>query len=192
MKNLWKKLHSKKSGGSSRSQSASDATNRSSSRSNSNPSPIPDPLHHVAHATNTFALATSGIPVPPQSRDQLPQHLSPPSSPVASSSHTPPTSPDSTQKGSTAVNSPPPPATTPGFLSTAYSGTKTILEVVRESSDVFVPLKSVAGGLAAIFKQYDVSSCTVDPRTPLILDVIISNSSLIRTMFGDSFSESNC
>jgi hypothetical protein len=38
-----------------------------------------------------------------------------------------------------------------------YSGTKMLLELVRESSDVFVPLKSVAGGLSALLKQYDVS-----------------------------------
>ena len=42
-----------------------------------------------------------------------------------------------------------------------------ILEVVRESSDVLVPLKSVAGGLSALFKQYDVSSCVVPTCTLL-------------------------
>ena len=31
------------------------------------------------------------------------------------------------------------------------------LEVVKESSDVFVPLKSVVGGLSVLLKQYDVS-----------------------------------
>jgi hypothetical protein len=29
------------------------------------------------------------------------------------------------------------------------------LEVVKESSDVFVPLKSVVGGLSVLLKQYD-------------------------------------
>jgi hypothetical protein len=56
-------------------------------------------------------------------------------------------------------------------MATAYSGTKMALEVVRESSDVFVPLKSVVGGLSAFLKQYDVSDLQITlPR--LILDVI--------------------
>jgi len=42
------------------------------------------------------------------------------------------------------------------WTSAAYSSTKVVLDVVKESSDVFPPLKSVASGLAAILKHYDV------------------------------------
>jgi len=40
--------------------------------------------------------------------------------------------------------------------STAYASTKLAIDVVKESSDVFTPLKSVAGGLSAVLKHYDV------------------------------------
>ena len=43
-----------------------------------------------------------------------------------------------------------------GWKSTAYESTKVVIDVVKESSDIFVPLKSAAGGLAAILKHYDV------------------------------------
>ena len=42
------------------------------------------------------------------------------------------------------------------WMSTAYSSTKVVIDVVKESSDAFPPLKSVASGLAAILKHYDV------------------------------------
>jgi len=38
----------------------------------------------------------------------------------------------------------------------AYASTKLVIDVVKDSSDVFTPLKSVAGGLSAILKHYDV------------------------------------
>jgi len=41
-------------------------------------------------------------------------------------------------------------------MSAAYSSTKVVIDVVKESSDVFLPLKSVASGLAALLKHYDV------------------------------------
>ena len=41
-------------------------------------------------------------------------------------------------------------------MSAAYSSTKVVIDVVKESSDVFPPLKSVASGLAAVLKHYDV------------------------------------
>ena len=44
----------------------------------------------------------------------------------------------------------------PSWMSAAYSSAKVVIDVVKESSDVFPPLKSVAGGLAAILKHYDV------------------------------------
>ena len=42
------------------------------------------------------------------------------------------------------------------WKSTAYATAELAVEVVKESSDVFTPLKSVAGGLSAILKHYDV------------------------------------
>ena len=54
------------------------------------------------------------------------------------------------------VGTPAPDENTPGWKTTAYSGVKMALEVVRESSDVFVPFKSAVGGLSALLKQYDV------------------------------------
>ena len=41
------------------------------------------------------------------------------------------------------------------WKSTAYASAKVIIDVVKESSDVFTPLKSVAGGLSAVLKHYD-------------------------------------
>jgi len=43
-----------------------------------------------------------------------------------------------------------------GWGSAAYSSTKVAIDVVKESSDVFPPLKSVVGGLAVVLKHYDV------------------------------------
>jgi len=42
------------------------------------------------------------------------------------------------------------------WKSTAYASAKVVIDVVKESSDVFTPLKSVAGGLSAVLKHYDV------------------------------------
>ena len=45
--------------------------------------------------------------------------------------------------------------------STVYASTKVVIDVVKESSDVFPPLKSVVGGLSAILKHCDV--CSTSP-----------------------------
>ena len=42
------------------------------------------------------------------------------------------------------------------WMSAAYSSTKVVIDVVKESSDVFPPLKSAASGLAAVLKHFDV------------------------------------
>jgi len=42
------------------------------------------------------------------------------------------------------------------WKSSAYSTTKLAIHMVKESSDAFPPLKSVAGGLSAILKHCDV------------------------------------
>ena len=56
-----------------------------------------------------------------------------------------------------------------GWMSAAYSSTKVVIDVVKESSDVFPPLKSVASGLAAILKHYDVRSISSFPLMMLIV-----------------------
>ena len=40
--------------------------------------------------------------------------------------------------------------------STVYASAGLAVDVLKESSDVFTPLKSVAGGLSAVLKYYDV------------------------------------
>jgi len=42
------------------------------------------------------------------------------------------------------------------WKSTIYASTKLVIDVVKESSDVFTPLKSVAGFLSAVLKHCDV------------------------------------
>jgi len=55
------------------------------------------------------------------------------------------------------------------WMSTAYSSTKVVIDVVKESSDVFPPLKSVASGLAALLKHYDVRSTSLITSTILMI-----------------------
>ena len=53
--------------------------------------------------------------------------------------------------------------------STLYSGVKVAIDVVKESSDAFTPLKSVAGGLSAVLKYYDVRhSCFLSIRSHVL------------------------
>ena len=61
------------------------------------------------------------------------------------------------------------------WMSTAYSSTKVVIDVVKESSDVFPPLKSVVGGLAALLKHCDVRSFSLIPPTVLMI-ALASNS----------------
>lgn len=44
----------------------------------------------------------------------------------------------------------------PSWKSTAYAATKLAINIVKESSDAFPPLKSVVGGLSAILSHCDV------------------------------------
>ena len=50
-----------------------------------------------------------------------------------------------------------------GWKSTAYSTTKLAINMVKESSDVFPPLKSVAAGLSAILDHCDVQFISLIP-----------------------------
>ena len=49
------------------------------------------------------------------------------------------------------------------WKSTAYSTTKLAINLVKESADVFPPLKSVVGGLSAILNHCDVRSIPYHP-----------------------------
>lgn len=51
------------------------------------------------------------------------------------------------------------PENKPDWKSTAYATTKLAISMVKESSDAFPPLKSVAGGLSAILDHCDVRLC---------------------------------
>lgn len=44
----------------------------------------------------------------------------------------------------------------PDWKATLHATAGLVIDVVKESSDAFTPLKSVAGGLSAILKHYDV------------------------------------
>ena len=59
------------------------------------------------------------------------------------------------------------------WMSAAYSSTKVVIDVVKESSDVFPPLKSVASGLAALLKHYDVWSLSSIP--PMTLTAVLAS-----------------
>ena len=66
------------------------------------------------------------------------------------------------------VNSPFWPQSTPwGAWENAWEGTKTILRLVRDSADVFPPLKSTAGGLIGLIDLIEVH--------PLSISLLILN-----------------
>ena len=52
------------------------------------------------------------------------------------------------------------------WKSTAYATTKLAINLVKESSDAFPPLKSVAGGLSAILDHCDVRLISFGLRRP--------------------------
>lgn len=54
------------------------------------------------------------------------------------------------------------------WKSTAYSSAKVVIDVVKESSEVFPPLKAAASGLAAVLKHCDVRSISPIPSAMLI------------------------
>ena len=61
------------------------------------------------------------------------------------------------------------------WMSAAYSSTKVVIDVVKESSDVFPPLKSVANGLAVVLKHYDVRSLSLVPPMTLTIALASNN-----------------
>ena len=59
------------------------------------------------------------------------------------------------------------------WKSTAYASAKVVIDVVKESSDAFPPLKSAVGGLAAILKHCDVRSVSLAPS--MVLTIVPAN-----------------
>ena len=55
----------------------------------------------------------------------------------------------------------------PNWKSTAYATTKLAINIVKESSDAFPPLKSVLGGLSAILDHCDVCHISLVSPQPL-------------------------
>ena len=56
----------------------------------------------------------------------------------------------------------------PDWKSTLHASAGLVIDVVKESSDAFTPLKAVAGGLSAILKHYDVRDVYFSkPLSPL-------------------------
>ena len=58
--------------------------------------------------------------------------------------------------------------------STAYATTKLAINLVKESADVFPPLKSVAGGLSAILDHCDVRF-TSHTTPAMVLTAVLAN-----------------
>jgi len=56
---------------------------------------------------------------------------------------------------------------------TAYSAVRMALEVVKEPSDIFPPLKAVVGAMSALMKNYDVSPACSRAEDILILCLFI-------------------
>ena len=54
-------------------------------------------------------------------------------------------------------------------MSTAYVSAKVVIDLVKEFSDVFPPLKSTASGLSAILKHCDV--CIVCVLSSMMLTI---------------------
>ena len=100
-------------------------------------------LTHFSRNTDPYAISDRILPVPGRGQNNLPE----------SSNNTV----DSRAMSENKSN----------WKSTAYATTKLAINLVKESSDAFPPLKSVAGGLSAILSHCEVwtTSCTLpDPR----------------------------
>lgn len=63
---------------------------------------------------------------------------------------------------------------------TAYSVARMAVEIAKETSDMFLPLKAVVGAVSVLIKNYDVSVSL--PRTENLLILPVSRSSKHRIM----------
>jgi len=177
MKGFIAKLHSK---GPSKSGRSPDPSNRRAD----------DESNNAVRSTSSVASTTSGAKIPSQSQDQ---YLMPHSSSITPIPSHNPTSPSCGGRHiTTGIEVSSLTENKPGGKSTAYSTTKMALEVVKEASDVFVPLKSVVGGLSALLHQYDVSSLLLPIRSYIIFIWRGSNSFPIRAMYRGLFFELSC
>ena len=61
------------------------------------------------------------------------------------------------------------------WKSTAYATTKLAINLVKESSDAFPPLKSVAGGLSAILNHCDVRCVFSQTKQSMVLTTVLAN-----------------
>jgi len=52
---------------------------------------------------------------------------------------------------------------------TAYDAIRMAVEAIKESSDMFLPLKAVVGAISVLMKNYDVSVSRLRTEDPLIL-----------------------
>ena len=140
---LWKKFRSRRSSDKA-SGTASIGQTPSPAGSSARSSTVDRSLDSAAHATGSLALDTVGSQLPSQSQGKL--SLSPSSAPILA---------HPTIFSDAGSNTP---RSKPGLAATAYSGTKLVLDVAKETADVFPPLKSALGGLTALLKHYDVSA----------------------------------
>ena len=62
----------------------------------------------------------------------------------------------------------------------AYSAARMAVEITKESSDMFLPVKAVVGAISVLVKNYDVSGLFYDNNTSLSHGY--SHSSKPRTM----------
>ena len=60
----------------------------------------------------------------------------------------------------------------PNWKSTAYASAGLAIDVLKETSDACIPLKSVVGCLSAVLKYYDVRHIhAIKPLTPLTFEL---------------------
>ena len=64
------------------------------------------------------------------------------------------------------------------WKSTAYATTKLAIDLVKETSDAFPPLKAVAAGLSAILDHCDVRSISLKAKRFTILTTVLENGRL--------------
>ena len=63
----------------------------------------------------------------------------------------------------------------PDWKSTLHASAGLVIDVVKESSDAFTPLKAVAGGLSAILKHYDVRNAYSSHLSSLLTSKLANN-----------------
>ena len=114
-------------------------------------------MHHFRRKTSSSSTPTNGLPPTPTSPIQEliksglvathskvkdPKALAASTSAVAFSIGSPPHDPESSKELR---------------WRTVYGAARIAVEVAKESSDMFLPLKAVVGALAVLIKHYDVS-----------------------------------